>query len=248
MIAFKEVSSIVSGTGTSIDMPRPAGVTTGDLLIVVLGFEGVASGSGPWVVPGDGSDTNIVSVPGGWKRVCYQSPSATGNGLEVWAAIHGSGIHVVFPLTGSLPYSSQTASYTGEYETSMSIFDGAIRAATTAQWTGDDPEAPSVYVYSEEMVVAVGADQLASPGWGAPTPAGWTSRMDAARASSYGNVEITLADKPATVEGNTGTIPFSANSASGSNKGATATLAIRPTAAVVAATSPLIAIEYATAV
>lgn len=239
---WKANSSAVVGTGTVVDMPRPAGVSVGDLLIVILGFEGVAAGSGPWVVPGDGSDSHVAGNPTGWKQICYQAPSATGCGLEVWAAIHNSGTDAKFNLVSSLSYAACTVSYSGEYLGDGTIFAGAIRGAATAQVVGDDPAAPSIYGFANETIVAIGADLLHTPGWGTPTPAGWQNRLDTAR-SGYGTVEITAADHQMTAEGDSGSIPWSALAAAPGDAGATATLSIRPTPPT--ATSPLIAVEFA---
>jgi len=244
-IAWKSTGPTAAGTGSSLNLGRPGGVSVGDLLVVVLGFEGVASGSGPWVTdPASDPFSEYVTVANGWKRICYQDPSASGCGVEVWAAVHGSGAFEIFQFVSSLSYSVGTLSYVGEYATSNSIFDGAIRGATTRQVTGDHPAAPDVYAFENELLIAVGADELQSPGWGTPTPSGWTSRLDVAR-SGYGTVEITAADKPVSVEGNSGLIPFPAIAASGATKGATATLAVRP--APPASSSPLIAVEFSTA-
>jgi len=244
-VAWKSSGPSAAGTGTQITVNRPGGVAVGDLLIVILGFEGVAAGSGPWVVPGDGSDTTVVGEAEGWKQVCYQAPAATGCGLEVWAAIHISGDHEKFNLVGSLSYVAETVSYTGAYDAlTGTISDGAIRGATTEQVSGDSPNSPAIHAFENELLIVVGADTLASPGWGAPTPAGWSSRADVKR-GAYGTVEVTAADKPITVEADYGPIPFSAAASPSGADGATATLAVRPNPP--AATSPLIAVEFAVA-
>lgn len=224
----------------------PVGVTAGDLLVFALAVEGQAAGSGPWIdtsgsVPGSG----ILGPGGSWKQACYQAPSASGAGLEVWVAIYGSGSIVKVNLLSSLNAVGLLAAWSGVYAPTNSINDGSVRGAVSAQVSGDDPAAPSVYAFVDELLIAVGADTLASPGFGTPTPAGWASRTDGARDSTYGNVEAVLADKAVTVEGDTGTIPFAATASPSGAKGATATLAVRPTPP--AATSPLIAVEFAVA-
>ncbi len=84
-----------------------------------------------------------------------------------------------------------------------------------------------MYAFQNELVLAVGAEIVNTPGFGTPTPAGWTKRVDTARSSSFSNVSVTLADMNAAVSGDTGAIPWSA-AVTGSPKGATATIAIRP--------------------
>lgn len=246
MLAFQAASPAVDGASVSSLTITWPGTFTAQLLIAVLGFEGVlaaggggtGSFDGGWVASiGDGVSTH------GWIRACLEPPSADGgNGLEVWYLWSwDAGPTTQFNFDAARTAVAQGAVYTGQLDSA-----GALRAATAAQVTGDDPAAPSIYAYVDELLVACAADQLQSPGYGTPTPAGWTKRFDNARASTYGNVEITLADAPVTVEGDSGTIPWAATAAAAGTKGATATLAIRPTAAVVAATSPLIAVEFAT--
>ena len=244
-ISFVDHCTPQSATGaTSVTMTTPAAAGEFDLAILAAAFEGRGAGSGPWI---DGSHgTGYVALSTGWQRVLYQAPSATGNGLEVWAALLTPvpQTHIV-AFTGSYDAIVCEALYRGVYRPSGSIADGAIRTSEKQQWTGDDPECPSVFAYAGERVIAVAGQQLQSPGFGDPTPAGWLTRTDAARAATYGNVEVAIADKLITEDGPTGAIPFSAASASGSNKGATATLAVRP--APPASTAPLILVEFATA-
>ncbi len=237
-LAFQAASAAISGTATSGTITWP-GSPTDQLLIAVFGFEGVASGSGPWI---DHIDDGLSLH--GWKRVGYQAPSATGCGIEVWDLWDwDSGPSTAFSFVSSLPYVARGLVYTGQYVDAEFAADG-VRASTTLQVTGDDANAPSVYAYDNEMLVVCAAQELQTPGWGTPT--GCTQRFDSARGGSYGNVEITAADKSVS-EGDTGLIPWDTVAETGSSKGATITLALRPVAAVVAATSPLIAVEYAVA-
>lgn len=235
-----------SATGaTSVTMTTPVGAAAGDLAILAVGFEGRAAGSGPWIDPSTATPINGVMGEGsGWTKLLHQAPSATGNGLEVWAALLDPvpQTHQVI-FTGSYNAIAVESLYRGVYAPGGLVTEGAVRLAEKQQWTGDDPECPDVYVYTGERVVAIAAQQLLSPGFGDPTPDGWTTRTDGKRASTFGNVEVAIADMFVTEEGPTGVIPFNANSASGSNKGATATLAIRPSPP--ASTSPLILVEYA---
>lgn len=235
MIAFQAASAAQSGNAASTTITWPGG-PAGQLLVAVFGFEGVAAGSGPWVVDS--------STSGGWQRLFAKAPSAAGCGLEVWQTFDwSSGLSTLFDFDTARNFVARGLVYTGQYDTG----DGTnpIRAWTARDWTGDDPEAPSVYAFENEMLIAVAAEQMQSPGFGTPTPAGWTERIDSSR-GGFGNVEITAADKPVTVEGESGVIPWSAAAATGASDGATGVFAIRPAATVtpLGATSPLIAVEF----
>jgi len=237
--------------GTSVTFMTPGGAALHDLAVIVLGFEGRAAGSGPWVDPtGDPFGIpSVIGVSAGWKRILYQPPSATGDGLEVWAGLLDPvpQNHTV-ELLGSYTVNAIETLWRGVYGPSGDINDGAVRAATSQQWTGDDPECPSVFAYADELLIAVGAHHVTTPGFGVPTPPGWNLRQDVERNGSFANVSCVIADKIVTVDGDTGAIPFNATGVSGTVKGATATLAVRPTASVPTETSPLIAVEFDVAV
>ncbi len=244
MIAFNAVTSAQAGTASTTQLTW-VGSPNGGILLALFGFEGVAPGSGPWIDE-NGHDLDVSGAGHGWKRLFYQAPSNTGCGLEMWGTCDwSSGADTDFPFLASYSYVARGAQYTGQLsDTSGHVTGGTYRAVTSSQWTGNNPEAPSVYAFENELVIAVSALEMSSPGFGTPTPSGWSQRLDSAR-SGFGTVEITLADTLMEVEGATGQIPWSASAETGSSKGGTATLAVRPTAAVVAATSPLIAVEYA---
>lgn len=248
-ISFVGVSTPVSvSAATSIDIVRPSGYAGGDFIVVALAFEGVAAGSGPYVDPSlAGIDPFIVGPASGWQLALSQAPSATGSALEVWVAITEGGAptgHSIWNFYTAMTGVGVSAAYRNVL--GDEITDGALRASTKDQWTGANPECPSVFAYARELVIACGAEVLQSPGFGDPTPSGWTTRTEAARSSSYSNVSAVIADKLITTDGNTGPIPFSAT-VSGSPKGSTGTLAVRPVDADLTATSPLIHVEYATA-
>jgi hypothetical protein len=236
-IAFDTAGTPANGLSDTASIPR--GGTVHDLMIVVFGFDGVGAGSGPWIIPNTGSfAANYIGPSTSWKRCCYQDPSASGTGIEVWAAISATVVGTSSAqLTGTLGWNTISAFYAGIYAPSNSINDGAVRAATTAQVSGDNPAAPSVYAFVDELVVACMGEVLT----GAPTaPPGYTLRTSHARIG-----EIAIADKLATAEGDTGLLPFSGTASPSGAKGATATLAIRPDSP--AATSPFIAVEFAVA-
>jgi hypothetical protein len=234
MIAFQAASAPQSSAGASSATITWPGSPSGQMLLAVFGFENVLAASGPWV---DHSES------GGWERAFYQPPSADGGcGLEVWNTQGwSSGPTTKFDFVASEAYVAEGAVYTGQYTGAGDV----VRASVSRQVTGDDPAAPSAYVFASELVIVAAADLLATPGYGTPTPAGWTKRFDNARGGAFGNVEITIADKLAATEGNTGDIPWSAVTSPAGAHGATATLAIRAAAAVIASTSPLLVVEYA---
>lgn len=220
---------------------------TSQLALAILGVEGATAGSGPWI------DPNATHPPydnngTGWYRVLFQAPSATGNGLEVWASVHGGGTTQFAFLAGAtLTYAIQGLLYGGTYVAAPNTdpsTNGMISASASAQVTGDNPAAPSVFAFQNELVVACAADQLQAPGYGTPTPAGWTQRIDNTRGGGHGNVEITGADTTVGVTGTTGTIPWAATAATGTTKGSTATLALRPASQPPAATTPVMRFSY----
>ncbi len=247
-LAFESIGAAVSGTADHADWTI-SGSASGELLVAVFAFENVNVGSGPWLIEGDVAHSPPeMCAANGWERVLYEEPSANGgNGLEVWVAYwrSGTGGRAVFDTTRT--FVMRVGVYAGQFDPggTLPFTQGTVRASTKQQWTGDNPECPSVYTFERERVLAVAADQLQSPGYGTPTPSGWSSRGDSARGGTFGNVEMTLADKLTTIEGATGAIPFAATASSGATKGATATLAIRPADAIPVATAPLIAVEYA---
>lgn len=234
-----------ASAASSITVPKPSGSLTGNLVIVVFSFENVAPSSGPWIDPSGGTEFGPAN---GWKQLCWQAPSATGTGIEVWAAIivswtvaHAAGFYATESAVAA------SSCWSGQYGSNV-LTDGTVRAAVTAQVTGNEPEAPSIFAFQNELVVACGADAMSSPGFGTPTgdsdEGTYTNRVDAARGSSFGNAEATLADAIAIVDGDSGAITFPGSAASTSTKGAMATLAIRPAASPTVSTAPMVVAEY----
>lgn len=247
-IFFQGSTNADSGVATTTGILTWPASPVNQLALAILGVEGVASGSGPWIDPNAGHpyDSNAT----GWYRVLWRAPSATGNGLEVWASVHGAGTTQFAFLSGvgTLSYVIRGLLYGGTFvaagHTDPSS-NGMISGSTSAQVTGNNPAAPSVFAFQNELVVAVAADQLQAPGYGTPTPPGWSApRFDSSRGGSFGNVEITGADTTVGVTGNTGTIPWAATAATGTTKGATATLALRPASQPPAATTPVLRFSY----
>lgn len=218
-------SAAVTGA-TELDCSRPAGVTVGSLIIALYAFEGVAAGSGPWIIPNSGQfSTAYIGPSQGWQQVCWQSPAAAGVGVEVWAAIHKSGTVQDAIFAAAQNAVTVTVAYSGEYNPTGVIGGGTVRLAPTAQVTGNQPAAPAVAANAGELVVALGGDLMGGGGFGAPS--GATSRVDVNRAGA-GTVEAVIADLTATVAGNTGPITFPNAAAAAATRGATATLAIVP--------------------
>lgn len=256
-IAFEAVNSAASGSAVTELSFTLTGTPSRQLLIATFGFENVLASSGPWVVDSDGTGSPpSMGAATGWQRVCWKPPSADGgNGIEVWAVLWGSGTtgRAVFDAARTVVY--QIARYTGIYDplgsggasSLLPVSQGIIRASTTAQVTGNNPAGPSVYAFVDERVVTVASSQLDSSGYSA-APTGYTKRLGSARSGTHGNVEIGLSDAAVTTEGDTGSLVWTATAASGSTKGATATLAIRPAAGSSSPptkTSPYISFEYA---
>ena len=225
-IAFTDSVNNYAASATSISAVHSFAV--GDLLIGVYAFQGVGPTSGPWGDPNVGQyAADHIGPASGWLRVGWTAPSATGVGIEVWAAIN----HTTSPggrilaFTGTYTCQVVMASYSGTYAPNGTINDGAVRVCTTAQVVGNAPAAPSVSVNAGEQIIAVGGDLMTAAKFG--TPAGYTSRLDVAGGGA-GNVEATIADVAATAAGNTGLITFPNAAASSSTAGTTATLAVVP--------------------
>jgi hypothetical protein len=211
---------------TSLTCNRPAGVAVGNLIVAVYAFEGVAPGSGPWIVPNIGQlSTHFIGPSQGWDQACWQTPSAAGVGIEVWVAIHGSGTDQSAQFAVAQNAVTVTGAWSGEYNPSGIITSGIIRLAPTGQVTGNQPAAPSVLANGGELIVACGGDLMGGGGFG--TPSGFTNRVDATRAGA-GTVEATLADATVPSAGATGPITFPNAAAAGTTRGATATLAVVP--------------------
>lgn len=227
-MAFAYVGNAhAAGTGvTTLTCSRPAGIAVGQLVVAVYAFEGVAAGSGPWIVPNIGQlATDYIGPAEDWQQVCWQTPGAAGVGIEVWAAIHESGGNQSAQFVSAENVVTVCAAWSGEYNPNGTIQGGAPRLASTAQVTGNKPAAPSVAANAGELIIACAGDLMGASGFG--TPSGFTNRIDSAR-SGAGTVEATIADATVPTAGSTGPITFPNNAAASSTPGATATLAIVP--------------------
>ena len=219
-------NSLATSGGTELDLNDPAGAAAGDLIVSCFAFEGVAAGSGPWIVPNIGQiSTQYIGPSTGWEQVCWQAPGAAGVGIEVWCARLFSGTQQFAKFAAAQNAVAVNAAYRGTYDVGNPVSNGTVRVATTAQVTGNQPAAPSVSVNTGDLIVAIGGDLMTGAGFGAPS--GFTSRIDASR-SGAGTVEATIVDTTATGAGATGPITFPNAAASSSTRGATATLAIVP--------------------
>ena len=223
--AYVGNASGTAASATQLLCNRPAGVAVGNLILAVYSFENVAAGSGPWITPNTGAfDNTYIGPAEGWLQICQLDPIGTGMGLEVWAAVHGSGTVQNAKFNGTYSAVAVTAAWSGEYQPTGSIFDGAVRVSTTQNWTGNAPASPSVFAVAGEMVVAVGADAMTAT-FG--NPSGFTDRIDVARAGA-GTAQATIADAVQGSTGNTGQITFPNSAFTTTTQGSMATLAIRP--------------------
>ena len=212
-----------TGTGvTSLACNLAAGTAAGDLLVIAYAFENVAASSGPWIIPNVGQlNPNGIGPANSWQQACWQAPSGTGTGIEVWAAIYSSGTAITGNFAASQNVSVVTCTYRGEYNPTGNILGAPPRLAPTAQVTGHQPASPSVLANNGELVIAVAGDTMTASNFG--TPSGFTNRVDVTRGAA-GTVETTIADRVATLTGATGPITFPNNASSATAKGSTATL------------------------
>lgn len=219
-------NSAVTNGATELDCNRPAGVATGDIIVGVWAFENVAPGSGPWIIPNIGQfSSSYIGPSQGWLQVCWQAPSATGVGIEVWCAIQGTGSIQNAQFAASYAAVTVTAAWSGNLFNGGPITADTVRVATTAQVTGNKPPAPSVDANVGELIVACGGDLMTASLFG--TPSAFSNRVDVQR-SGAGTVDAAIADTTALVAGSTGLITFPNNAQSTSSRGSTATLLIRP--------------------
>lgn len=225
-MAFSYIaSSTATGSGvTSLSCNLPAGTSPGDLLVIAYAFEGVPASSAPWIIPNTGQNNDGVGPFNSWQQYAQQAPSGTGAGIEVWAAIYSSGALIVGYFPTSRNVVAVMSTYRGEYNPTGNILGAPPRIATTAQTTGNQPAAPSVLANTGELVVAIAGDTMTA-NFG--TPLGFTNRVDQTRAGA-GTVEATMADRTATLTGNTGPITFPNNASSSTALGASATLVFQP--------------------
>lgn len=199
-------SGFQSGTAGSTSMSAHPSSEAGDYLIAVFAFEGVAAGSGPWVASADG-----------WTRLLYQAPAGTGNGLEVWGA-HVPTQNGTFTFDTTRTYAARMATFRG-------FLGYEVHDAATSQITGDNPSAPSITASTGDGILVVGAHEVQSPGWGAPT-GGFTTRFDNARGGTFGNTEVYLGSRVASSDGATGTADWTLTAEAPTTEGATAQFAL----------------------
>lgn len=233
-IALQGTSAAISSASASSGTITWPGSPSGQMLLAVFGFEGVAAGSGPW----------ITGTPqGGWARTCYQAPSGSGNGIEIWNTNGwSSGPTTQFNFAAAMAYVAFGQTYTGQYGQT-----NVIRASLTAQVTGNNPAAPGGFAFLNEMIIACSSTQLNSSGYTA-APTGMSGLATADRGGTHGNVEIATANEVVGVSASYGSFPFIATAASGGTLGATATLFVRAApgggSGGAASTSPMIVAEY----
>lgn len=224
--AFVGSSNATATGATEVDNVVPVGVAAGQLILTAIAFENVASGSGPWIIPNNGQfSANYIGPSTGWQQLCFQAPSGTGTGLEVWGAIYTSGTNQNAMFAASQNAVMVAAAWSGEYNPTNLIGGAPPRQTATRQVTGNAPAAPSVTANSGDLIVACGGDVMTAAKFG--TPSGFTNRVDVLR-SGAGTVDAAIADRTATTAGATGLITFPNNASTGTTLGATATLLIIP--------------------
>ena len=234
-ISFVGAGTVAEGVGvTSLTVNTPAGLAFHDLLIVVLGFENVAAGSGPYV-----SDTNPAQ---GWFRILTQAPvGGNGTGLEVWAASWEVGASTPFNFFAAQTVVAREVAY----RNTKSSVATAITITNNQSWAGNNPVCPSVTTtIPKSWVVPVGALALAAGTM--VYPGGYTRRFDNARAGASGNAEIAEGDGPQAAPGASGTITLTAAAAGGTARGGTATLVLNPNVTTTASTLSLIGLTVYT--
>src|SRR5215471_18098462 len=153
-----------NGTGsgvTDLQYNVPVGTAAGDLLVAAYAFEGVAAGSGPWIIPNTGQlQPDGIGPAGAWFQYGWQTPGASGVGIEVWCAIESTASNPKAFFTTSQNVVSAMCTYRGEYNPTGQITGAPPRLFPTQQWTGHQPASPAVTPNVGELVVAVGGDTM----------------------------------------------------------------------------------------
>lgn len=220
--SFIASSNAVGSGVTNLQYNVPTGTQPGDLMVGLWAFEGVAAGSGPWIIPNVGQlQPNGIGPAGAWQQYVFQAPGSTGVGIEVWCAIESTATNPEAFFTTAQNVTSVMCTYRGEYNPTNNILGAPPRIAVEQQVTGHQPPSPSVTANMGELIVAVAGDTMTASNFG--TPSGFTNRVDIQR-SGAGTVEATIADRTATIAGSTGPITFPNNASSASAKGSTGTL------------------------
>jgi hypothetical protein len=178
-------------------------MVAGDLVVFVLGFQGVGAGSAPYCTSSDHQ---------GWSRLAAQDPSASGCGIEVIAAYWSGGATVSFNFNAAYTWVSRgvvftNARRTNDYPTHTGTdlvtptdFIAYSSGAIGNQTTGNNPATATRYSYVDELVFVASAVQLAAPGYGA-TAGGFSTDFDNTE-GGFGTVEIVVAYNSITSEGN----------------------------------------------
>ena len=152
-MAFSLVGTTnAAGTGVAtLDLARPAGILTNDLIIAAYSFENVAANSAPYIIPNTGQyGSSVIGPNTGYLQYCQEAPSATGVGFEVWAAVTGS---TTDPYTANFNASYNVVAVSTVWRGALvsnnhglqPVVVYTVRASTVAQVSGNAPAAPSVY-------------------------------------------------------------------------------------------------------
>lgn len=189
-ISFRAVSSGQTGLATSVDAPKPDGVTVDDVLVAVVGAS--ASGS-----------PQEHGAPTGWTKVRFDDEGVSYR-QSVWYKVAGSSepSSYTFTKNGTTAHMAVViAAYTGVDTT------GPIDVSGGATGQSDTLTAPSVTttVESTRVIACAGTENAAS--WTAG-PSGTAVRLLLDGVTNTYNVGLGLADYPQTLAEATGTKSF----------------------------------------
>jgi hypothetical protein len=157
-------STTASGTATDVVLTRPAGVATGDVLVVEITSDLAPS---------------MNTVPAGWTAI-VAAPLSAGTTARVWAYYHVVGNAAGEPATYRWQLSARQ-----KWSGVMTAFSGVDNATpfdtvTSSQATttaGTTLTVPGVTTVTPGAML-IGGVGLSNPGTAAKPPTGWTIASD----------------------------------------------------------------------
>ena len=185
-------SATASGSGTSLAVPKPAGVVSGDVMVAI-----VAVRSNP-----------TITVPAGWTLAQLTSNGTTIRQATYWKVATGSEpASTTFTYNQSRASSGAINAYSGVNTANpVDLFSGGTATSTSIS-------APSITTgFNKDMII--GGFSIANSSAIAP-PAGMTERSELASGS---NIKLEVAESVLTSAGATGVRTATAGS-SGANVG-----------------------------
>lgn len=201
-IAFRAASVAQVGSGTSLVVSRPAGLTAGDVVIATVSSRG----------------NPTITAPAGWNPVVTTTNSTTMRQAVYWRAAGASEPATwTFTLSSAKAAVVQLAAYSGVSTTSpVRAFAASVNASSTTV------TAPSVSAQGNDAVVAVfGTARSAN----LSVTASLSKRTQIASVGGSNFVSGALGDRVASVSGSTGTFTATTSSAAAS---VGHTLALKP--------------------